>query len=283
MNPKKRRMVLKMKKLEYTGKTVDEATEQALKQLKVNLEDLEIEVISPGRAGILGLGGEQAQIEVSFVNPAKAKEAYKRIESTSDEGEDENLAYEEEEERPKRSARRDSRRSKPPDPKPPVSEPSGQDPEAENTASEILTKFLNFAGVETRIFIKEELENGHIVFEIEGDDSALLIGRHGETLRSLQFLVGLLTRQTLDRNIKVLVDVEGYRERRGDKLRGVARRSIQQVIRTGRPLDLPPMPATDRRVVHMYASQNSAIITESEGEGRERHIVLRPRRRRNRD
>ena len=101
---------------------------------------------------------------------------------------------------------------------------------------------------------QQEGEEDTIELDIEGEDSGLLIGRRGETLRALQFTVNLLVGQST--RGRVILDVEGYRERRYSSLRTLASRVAERVASTGRPITLEPMAPNERRVIHMTLAEN---------------------------
>ena len=121
-----------------------------------------------------------------------------------------------------------------------------------------------------------EGEEDTIELDIEGEDSGLLIGRRGETLRALQFTVNLIVGQTT--RARVILDVEGYRERRYSSLRALAARVAERVTSTGRPITLEPMAPNERRVVHMALANNPKVDTESTGVGESRKITVLPKR-----
>ena len=123
---------------------------------------------------------------------------------------------------------------------------------------------------------QQEGEEDTIELDIEGEDSGLLIGRRGETLRALQFTVNLLVGQST--RGRVILDVEGYRERRYSSLRTLASRVAERVASTGRPITLEPMAPNERRVIHMALAENSRVATESTGMGESRKITVLPRR-----
>ena len=123
---------------------------------------------------------------------------------------------------------------------------------------------------------QQEGEEDTIELDIEGEDSGLLIGRRGETLRALQFTVNLLVGQST--RGRVILDVEGYRERRYISLRTLASRVAERVASTGRPITLEPMAPNERRVIHMTLADNPRVATESTGMGESRKITVLPRR-----
>ena len=112
------------------------------------------------------------------------------------------------------------------------------------------------------------------IFEIEGDDAGLLIGRKGETLKTLQFLVRYIVSQRLDDRVNLMIDVEGYQERRHQSLANMARRVARRVTDTGKPITLEPMPPNERRIVHLTLSDHPRVTTESTGMGSSRQVVI---------
>ena len=118
-----------------------------------------------------------------------------------------------------------------------------------------------------------------ITLHVEGADEeamGLLIGRRGETLRSVQFMVNLLVSRKVQKWPQVVVDVGNYRQRRQESLEGLARRMAERVRQSGRPLMLEPMGAYERRIVHLALRSDPSVYTESTGEGENRKIVIYP-------
>ena len=356
----------------YSGKTVDEATEIALAELDAELEDVEIKVVSTGRAGILGFGGEPAEIEISLLGeggssydddyedevdepsdsqessasadagsdsddtseaaprgrsrsrnrnrgrgrgrgrgdrdrddeqrqpdsaeasteaPAEQGESSDSEERSSSRGRrgrrggrggrgsdrsssngadrDERPARAEREDRPERQQRDDRNH----DSQPIIRE---KDEEAEQLVSELIDYFLGAMGVVADTYIREDDEEGSMTFEIEGQDAGLLIGRRGETLQALQFLIRMVTNRQLGRKAYVVIDIEDYRERRVQMLRRLARRTAGRVGSSGREDSLEPMSPAERRIVHMALAGHPEVRTESEGEGNQRRVVIFP-------
>lgn len=118
-----------------------------------------------------------------------------------------------------------------------------------------------------------------ITLHVEGADEeamGLLIGRRGETLRSLQFMVNLLVSRKVQKWPQVVVDVGNYRQRRQESLESLARRMAERVRQSGRPLMLEPMGAYERRIVHLALRDDPTVYTESTGEGDNRKVVIYP-------
>ena len=187
-------------------------------------------------------------------------EDYEDEEEFDVEGEDE----EEEEELPKaKSKQAVEKRS-----------PTSDLEEEEDPIADLLFDILDLMGIEAEIEFEER--DDHVRYHIEGPELGVLIGRHGQTLEAIQFLVGVINarRQLVD--YRVVIDVEGYRERREKQLRDLARRSAQRAQREGRKIVLSPMPPGDRRVIHMALSTNTSVKTYSEGEEPDRCVVVSP-------
>lgn len=114
---------------------------------------------------------------------------------------------------------------------------------------------------------------------IEGDDSGLLIGRRGETLRAFQFLVGrIIARQDPDSEGRIVLDVEQYRQRRAKTLKDLAIRIADRVGLSGRSITLEPMPSNERRVIHLTLADHPQVLTESTGDGDERQVSINPKK-----
>jgi len=116
-----------------------------------------------------------------------------------------------------------------------------------------------------------------IVLDVETDDGGLLIGRRGETLSALQYLVNVLIGKRTRRWTKVVIDVEHWRERREETLRALALRQADRVRQQQRPIALDPMPANERRIIHVTLQDMRDIATRSEGEEPNRRLVILPR------
>ena len=155
--------------------------------------------------------------------------------------------------------------------------PEEYDEEAEQAVANLLDYFFATMGVDAETYVREEREGGSLVFEIEGSDAGLLIGRRGETLHALQFLVRMIVGRQIGRKAYVILDVEDYRERRSDMLQSLARRTAGRVASSGGPSSLDPMSPAERRVVHMALADHPEVRTESEGKGDRRRVVILPR------
>ncbi|MCR4398445.1 MAG: protein jag [Firmicutes bacterium] len=118
----------------------------------------------------------------------------------------------------------------------------------------------------------------YIFVEVTGSEAGMLIGRHGQALDSLQYLINVAAQRVCDDKRRVVVDIEGYRKRREEVLRRVAERAAEKVKRTGKPVVLDPMPPHERRIVHLALQKDETVETHSEGEEPYRRIVITSRR-----
>jgi len=113
--------------------------------------------------------------------------------------------------------------------------------------------------------------------DIHGDDLSILIGRRGETLTALQYITRLIVGKELKRPVAVLIDIEGYRARRESQIRRLAQQMAKQAIETSQTMSLEPMPAYERRVVHIELRDNPDVDTVSVGERDQRKVTIIPR------
>jgi len=147
------------------------------------------------------------------------------------------------------------------------------DAEEVQYAHQFLRELLILMDISADVSVREPetpadgLGRATAVLDVEGDDLGLLIGRRGTTLSALQYLI----------NVLVTVDVEAYHRRREDTLRGLARRMADRVRQSRRPMTLEPMPAAERRIIHIALADDASVITASTGFGEDRKVVIRPR------
>ena len=141
-------------------------------------------------------------------------------------------------------------------------------------------RILEAAGVNVTRTLRSahDPEAGGPIIDLAGEDSGLLIGRRGQTLQALQFLVTLIVRNRLDEDVRVVLDVENYRRRRESSLRDMSAKVADRVAQTGRSITLEPMPPADRRIVHTSLARHPGVRTESAGEGENRKVTIMPRR-----
>ena len=141
----------------------------------------------------------------------------------------------------------------------------------------VVSKLLSMMEVDAMPTIRSggDEENWPVI-DIQGQDSGLLIGKRGETLRALQFVVNLMLPRKVEQS-RVVIDVEHYRDRRARSLQSLSTRVAERVAYSGRSITLEPMSAAERRVVHMALAEHPSVTTESEGLGEGRRVTVMPR------
>ena len=163
-------------------------------------------------------------------------------------------------------------------PSPPAETLSDEDLDrVADTAVRALQTILTSFGIDDSAVEEYEGDESEIILDVVGGDLAVLIGRHGRTLDALQALVSAITSRELGFRYPVVVDIEGYRHRRRQKLEDIARRSADRAARQKTAVRLRPMTAYERRIVHVALRDDKRIVTGSEGEDPFRMVVITPR------
>lgn len=205
-----------MKKVVATAKTIEEAVEKALKELKVSREKVEIRVLEQPSKGLFGLfGSREAKVEVEYIH----------------------------------------------------------DPIAEG--SKFLKDVLAKMNVDARIDVRPHDEG--VLFDIVGNNLGIIIGRRGQTLDSLQYLVNVVSNRQSGKHTRILLDAEKYRLRRKETLEQLAERIAKKAVQTKRNVRLEPMPAAERKIIHAFLQKRPDVATFSEGEEPHRYIVVAPK------
>ncbi len=152
-------------------------------------------------------------------------------------------------------------------------------PNLEAVAVEVCHQLLRLMGIKAQVTVAEPppTVTAPVSLDIRTDDSGVLIGRRGETLAALQFVVNLIAGRRLQGEAGVSLDVEGYRHRHYESLHNMALRVAERVSATGRPVALEPMPARERRVIHLALAERPDVMTQSVGEGDARRVEVRPK------
>jgi spoIIIJ-associated protein len=242
--------------LEIIAPSVDEAVERGLDQLGLPRNAVSVEILDEGQGGFLGIGARQVRVRLSIndlkTEPAESTESLESVKVVAEESEHED--FEDELEEAKIRAGR--------------------------IVEELLKKTQVDAKVAARILEPEDdKDNPMVLVEVTGKDLSILIGRRAETLNSLQYVTSLILNQQLGKWMPLMIDVQGYRFRRERQLRQLARRLADQVVATGRKQVLEPMPANERRIIHLELRYHPFVTTESTGEEPKRKatIFLKPK------
>jgi spoIIIJ-associated protein len=234
---------------EFEGRTTEEAIETACRKLRISKDQMTIEVLEPGSAGIFGLvGGRRAKIRV--IPPEE-----EILEETFFDDESESL----EPERPGESNKPD--------------EPDEADL---LVAKESLEKMLSLIPMATTV--RAEKDNERIALSIEGDSSGLLIGRRGRTLDALQYIVNKIVNKALEKRVQVQVDSENYRERRRETLAQMALKMGDKAKKLNKPVTTNLLNPHDRRIVHLALRDDNELDTRSRGDGILKKVVIIPKR-----
>ena len=147
-----------------------------------------------------------------------------------------------------------------------------------DTAIETIRSILTYFNGDEATIDEYEGDEGELLLDIVGGDLAVLIGRHGRTLDALQFIVTSSVNRKLGFRYPIVVDIEGYKYRRRQKIEGIAASAASRASRQNQPVKLKPMTPYERRIVHIALRDDSRVITVSEGEDPNRCVVVRPKR-----
>jgi spoIIIJ-associated protein len=245
--------------------TVEEAVDAALEQLGVQQDAVEYEILESAGRKVFGMGSDRAaKVRVWVKASYLAELESSRKADTETEESDDSVAPEAVPEEMKRYRE--------------VAELSDEElDKVADTAVESLQTILKAFGIEGSSVEEYEGDEGEIILDVVGGDLALLIGRHGRTLDALQALVSAITNKQLGFRYPVIVDVEGYRHRRRQKLEEIARRTADRAARQHGAVKMRPMTAYERRVVHVALRDDQRVNTHSEGEEPFRMVVVVPR------
>lgn len=149
--------------------------------------------------------------------------------------------------------------------------------EVADTAIAVLQDILKYFELGEVTIDEYEGDEGELILDITGDNLAVLIGRHGRTLESLQFLITSILYRKLGFRYPVVIDVEGYKSRQRQKIEDIAYSAAQRAVEQDRRIKLRPMTPYERRIVHLYLCNDDRVETKSEGEGHARRVVIIPR------
>ncbi len=233
----------------FAGSDVEAAVAAGLTALGLSREQVEVEVLDEGSRGMFGIGSRPARVRLTPSSPPEPSLS-------------------------------------PPAPEPEtVSQPAPAPPEeasaGETIARSVLADLLERMGFDADIRVRRAEpapgeEEGPLVLDVHGRGVDALVGRKGETLASLQRIVRLIVRQQSSDWVNLVVDVEGYKQHREANLRRLAERMAERAVNSGRKVVLEPMPAYERRIVHLALRERTDVHTESEGTGGHRRVTIIP-------
>ena len=268
--------------VEKTGKSVGEAVAAALAELNVTADQAVVEVLEEAKKGFLGFGRKDARVRVS-VKPAEAEaekpaEAAPTAEKTVSEAAADAvaavkvaatvaagaLAKKADAVKADAAVAAEDFKKKAADAK----------DDAVDDAKEFLQKIFNAMHIEVAMEKFINKNDGSVTFRLHGDDMGILIGKHGQTLDSLQYLTNLVANKNSNERVRVIIDVEDYRDRRIETLNRLAARLADKVKRTGERVALEPMNPHERKIIHMALQGDRRVTTLSEGDEPYRHVVI---------
>lgn len=268
-----------MESVEASGKTIEDAILQALNRLGRTRDEVEVVVLQEPSRGARGMGVREARVRVYVaadravahgVAPAGAGSYPPADEELYDEG-DGYQEYEGEDEFEGEDRLTDELTTAA------LADVMPEDVTTEEVAIEALRQILGHMGVQAEVEVRPATDEEPLTLNVQPlgpQPLSVLIGRRGETLASLQFVVNMIVSKQAGRRERVVVDAQNYRERREANLQQMAQRVANQVRQSGAPVMLEAMPPNERRIIHMALAEHEDIATESTGEGEQRRVVV---------
>ncbi len=263
-------------KKEFYAASVQEAVAKAANRLGINQNELSYQVVDQGNSGFLGIGARDARIEVD-APPAEGAEEAKSPQDILYTPPTEKVAVAEvpDERAAEADAVDEESQSGGADIAPEPSEDAEKIPQdALDETERRVTVLLDAMGLGARVEVYDA--GGYVAVDVSTDDTALFIGQKGETIDALQYLINASVNRSRTSRVRIVLDAEGYRQRRVEALQGMAHRSARKALREHRPVELPPMNPAERRVVHLFLRDNPRVTTESEGAGDARRVLISP-------
>jgi spoIIIJ-associated protein len=248
---------------EFYAATVEEAVDKASKALNVAPDRIRFEVLDQGSSGFLGIGTRDARIVVENVS-ARADAPYARVDGARPE-----FAAEE---RATGSGDASSEMSRTVEEDGPA---EGEVPDDLIIAvDEFAISLVEAMGIDATVDV---YDSGDVIaVDIATQETGLLIGQKGETIDAIQYLLNVTIYKSWPFAKRIVVDSEGYRQRRVEAIQGMAHRTARRALRERRPLSLPPMSPAERRIVHLFLKENPQVTTSSQGEEENRRVVVSP-------
>ena len=247
-------------RLEFEGKNVERASQKACEELRISKDKLKYDVISYGATGIFGLVGiKKAKIRVTLPD---------------------SIPEEKVQDKDKHSNELEKQTTE-------VESPTEQVPlddnavafipdESVNLGKDVLQRIIDL--ITTDAEISFEKKSDRILFNIKGGNIAILIGKRGQTLEAMQYIVEKIVNKHSEQRIRIQIDIEGYLEKRRNSLKKLASRLAEKAKRTGKTITIRQMNAHDRRIVHLALKDDSGVRTQSIGDGLLKNLLIFPRK-----
>lgn len=257
--------------IEITGKSVEDAFMNAIVELETTSDNIGYDVIDKGSNGILGFGSRPAKIKAWVKSEVEAeKKAEKKAE-------EEKAAEVKSTEAAAPAANSDKADVTSDNNDEVLSEPHKKmvvTCDVDKVIRDFLDNMFKAMDMDVNIDIKINEEEGCVNVELGGDEMGLLIGKRGQTLDSIQYLVSLVVNKENEKYMRVKVDTEDYRKRRKETLESLAKNIAYKVKRSKRPVSLEPMNPYERRIIHSALQNDKFVATRSEGEEPFRHVIV---------
>ncbi len=244
--------------VEMEARTLEEATSNALRSLGANREEVEIKVLDDGKTGFLGFGSRLAKIRVTLKEAEKAAVAT-AAEVVPETHEKEDVAAAE------KTVAAVS-------PQEELKEKVEVDSEL---AKELLSGMIDHMKMEGTI--ESRLRDERIYMNVVGKDSGILIGKGGQTLEAIQYLINLMYSKKTKSRAGIIVDVEEYKIRREKKLQAIALEARNKVVKSRKPFSTSPLSSQDRRIIHITLQDDKEVKTVSRGDGILKKVIVLPK------
>lgn len=276
----------KHKALEVSGRDIDEAIAKGLTQLGMARDEVLIEILNRGRRRLFGLSTEPAQVRILY---PVSEEEESEAEITRQVVEDKPASTLVDEVEEKLTSTPVEKVADEPIPASverieeteqitqiyAQQEPDPSSPEDDaKTAQATVRELLERMGIEAQVIVHEPQEDQILSLDITGEDLGVLIGPQGETLNALQYIARLVVSRELLHWVTFFLDVEGFRQRRAKELQDLALRMAERVALSKQPLALEPMPAHERRLIHIALRNHPLAASESVGQGEHRRVTI---------
>lgn len=263
-----------MEYIEVSGKTVDEALTNALVKLETTSDKVEYEVVSKGSNGFLGIGAKPAVIRArrkqESAEPAAESIIKNTIKTESPVKKEEKQTAPEKKEEVKSPAQETKVQEVKPESKTEVM----SDEEIERRIRTFLADMFKAMDMEVEVKINFNKKDECVDVELLGNNMGVLIGKRGQTLDSIQYLISLVVNKGKEKYVRIKVDTENYRNRRKETLENLAKNIAYKVKRSKHPVSLEPMNPYERRIIHAALQNDKYVSTRSEGEEPFRHVVI---------
>jgi len=235
-----------MDSVEAEGSNIDEAIDGALRSLGVTRDRVEIEILNNAVRGLFGIGSRKARVRATLRAPIDADHAAPVVAEP---------------------------RPRTPEPVP-SRELTAEDRHGIDRARQVLEAILRHLEVQAEVNVRDV--DNDVLFDLTGDASGVLIGRRGQMLDALEYLLNRVAARDEGGSARIVVDSENYRARRREALEELARRMGEQAKRKQKAVTLNPMSPRDRRIVHLILQEDSSLVTKSSGKGYFRKLIIIP-------